>query len=157
MPVKVTLNNFAFANKQIEQVRDQIVRQVALEAQRESQLQVRALGAIDTGALFNSAYTETSADGSDRPKAISAATAAGRTIGKKSKRRRTQDVAFAMVSGKLKEGQARIAFSVDYALVVHQGNKKGMVGRPYLSNGLNAVKPRVLSISKRVAARYLGA
>lgn len=139
--VTVKMNRLPAMRKAIPELQDAMVRSVGFAVEGASKQQIRAMGAIDTGALLNSGYTATSRE-SRRDGAVSAA------LG------RNSAVLFADPTGTIRRGQAIVAFAVQYGIYVHQGTDY-MRSRPFLTEGLAVVRPQSPRIAEAVAKNWV--
>ncbi|MGV3617913.1 MAG: hypothetical protein ACO1SV_21520 [Fimbriimonas sp.] len=125
---RIVYNHIEPVAKQIAAAADRGVRETAFELLEESQENIRNHDAIDTGALLNSGYVETSKSRTARDVAVAKATAerakgSRKSRGKKGAPKDTREpIQFATPSEKPKDHFAKVAFSVAYAANVEFGH-----------------------------------
>lgn len=152
--VKITLDNFPALTAEIVQGVGQGVRALAFAVQEQAIENIREVDAIDTGALRNSIYVETS-EANERATALASAVAAGKTVGKKSGK--AGAVAAADPGeGLLGDGlTVRVASCVEHGAYVEMGVTASAYGdqppRPFLHPAAAAIQPK----AQGVVAQYV--
>lgn len=132
---KITVDKFDEVLGASERLRDKLAAALAFALQEEAQTNIQAVGAIDTGAMLNSVYTETAASRGQREQAISRAKSIG-----------GHDVPIGEATAIPGPGQAKVALAVAYAVYVEMGVEnafnRGIVipGRPFLMPASETIK-----------------
>lgn len=132
---KITLDRFDEVLGASERLKDKAAKALGFALQEEAQSNIQAVGAIDTGAMLNSVYTETSSSGSQREHAITRAKSIG-----------GDDVPLGEASSAPRAGQAKVALAVAYAVYVEMGVENAfnrgirIPGRPFLMPAAETIK-----------------
>ncbi len=143
---RITLDKFDTADARVSGGLSEAIRALASAVQARAVDNVQEIDAIDTGALRASIFV--TADGEDgRAEAVSDAIAAGKTVGKKSKKPHLETVIAEpgeTVSGAL---EAKVGVCVNYGIYIEMG-VEGAFGR----EGLNfPARPYLLPAAADVA------
>lgn len=139
---------------------DKAVRAAAIAILEEAQANVRSVGAIDTGAMLNSIYVETSKTaGSERAQAVAKAVSAGGKPGIKSKKPAKPSMAIPTPIP-AKPGQAKVAVAVEYGVYIEMGVKASKTGdhppRPFLHPAVETVRREIPQIVAAIVKEELG-
>lgn len=124
---------------------DRAVRAIAFAIEEEAAHNIAAMGAIDTGALLNSRYVETSKD-NGRPAAIARAARMVLKPGAKSGVPKGSLELATPSRPRRKSGEAKFAFAVKYAIYVNNGTSR-MAGRPFMDQAVATIRREASKIA----------
>lgn len=135
--VIVKVDNFNLAEAKVRGGLADGIAALAFALQEEAQNNVQEVGAIDTGAMRSSIYTDTYKS-NGRESAISQAKAKGANPGAKTGAPHEVPIASegTQISG---EHQAKVGVAVEYGLYVEMGTVR-MDARPYMAPAVETIK-----------------
>jgi hypothetical protein len=113
--VRRIYNGIPAAMKAVPRASEKIIDTLTFKLLRDAKGNIRDVGLIDTGALRNSGYAETTRTQGARLAAQKASSAAGRTVGRNSGQSNPVQ-SWATPSPAPKEGEGKVAFAVEYAI-----------------------------------------
>jgi hypothetical protein len=151
---RITLDKFDTADARVTGGLSEAIRALAFAVQARAEDGVQEVDAIDTGALRASIFV--TADGEDgRAEAVADAIAAGKTVGKKSKKPHLETVIAEpgeVVSGAL---EAKVGVCVNYGIYIEMGVEnafgRGIVlpARPFLLPAAESVAADAPVVTER--------
>lgn len=134
-----------------------IVDTLAGELFNKSKENIRGLNLIDTGAMRNSAFLETTSGKSERAAAMIDATAASTKPGKKSGQP-SFPLKFAKPGRGLKDNEARVAYAVEYAIYWEFGfaaRNGASYMAPFLGPAAEDLKRTAPGSARKILDKYL--
>lgn len=152
--VKVNLDKFDLMEANITKGASAGIRALAFAVQEQAQQNIQDQGAIDTGALRSSIYTETDRE-DGRIAAISEAKAKAASVGAKSGKPGNPE-AIATVGTQISGGlMAKVGVAMEYGLYIEMGTVK-MGARPFLFPAANQVGDKAEKIIGGFVAEAVG-
>lgn len=148
--VIVKVDHLNLAEVKIASGLEKAIRALAFGLQAQAQENIRANGTIDTGALFNSVYTET-ADESGRDSALSAAQSAAASPGKKTGKPHLANPATPVTDVSGQRFRAKVGVCVEYGLYVEMGTVH-TGAHPYMAPAVDKIKAKAQSVVEKFIA-----
>lgn len=147
--VKVNLDKFDLMEAKIAKGASAGIRALAFAIQEQAQQNIQEVGAIDTGALRSSIYTETDRE-DGRIAAISEAKTKAASVGVSGKPGNPDAIASpgTQISGGL---MAKVGVAMEYGLYIEMGTVK-MGARPFLFPAANQVGGQ----AEQIVGGYIG-
>jgi hypothetical protein len=155
--VKLVKLGIPKAIKAVGEAKSVIVDTLAFDLFRLSKESIRGVNLVDTGAMQNSAYVDTTRGMSGMARAVADATAKSKQPGAKSGQP-SFPLKIAQPGRELQEGEARVAYAVEYAIYWEFGfgTKKGnSYYAPFLGPAAEQLKRDAPAKAKKILEGYL--
>lgn len=151
--VRIKINKFPEVAKAAVEAADRAVRAIAHALEEEAVNNIQQMNAIDTGALMNSRYVESSHDNGRVAAIANALSYAKRPGAKSGKPHGSLDLAYPSAQRR-KPGEAKFAFAVGYAVFVNDGTNV-MGARPFMDEAVAAIRLEARQIAASAVKEVL--